>query len=212
MREQPMAWRSMDIAARAPNGRKTPSKDSLHAARTGRRRHRDRIALSADFCPVLHHYPELPGGAGSRTCRRAELPPAVPTLQAASTSLPDIEWLLEIKTFPDAPDATVRPNGRRAGALEMLGKAPGAKVAIFAFDWSVLRAVAARNPALRRLCRPRRKPRAARYLVGPGLRGHVDPAGGGGHRRLGLGGRAEKPDQAEIDEAHELGLKYWPGP
>ena len=45
------------------------------------------------------------------------------------------------------------PELMAARVLEMLEKSPATlNVAILAFDWAVLRAVAALNPALRRVC------------------------------------------------------------
>ena len=82
------------------------------------------IALTADACPVLHHDPELPDGRRIRDLARADLPHSVPPLDAALTRLPNMEWLLEIKTFPDAPERTHPPELMAARVIEVLGNLP----------------------------------------------------------------------------------------
>jgi glycerophosphoryl diester phosphodiesterase len=167
------------------------------------------IALTADGCPVLHHDPELPDGRRIRDLARTELPPSVPTLDAALTRLPDLEWLLEIKTFPDAPERTHQPELIAARVVELLGDLPSTlNVAILAFDWAVLRAVAARNPGLRRVCLTAPKTAKQRALWwGPGFEGTSIPQAVAATGAWGWAAEQNSLSAAEIDEAHALDLK-----
>src|ERR1700722_11161684 len=96
----------------------------LHAAAVSVAGIETDIALSADECPVLHHDPELPDGTRIKDVAQADLPPSVTTLEAALTRLPDTEWLLEIKTFPDAPERTLPPERLATRVLDVLEKFP----------------------------------------------------------------------------------------
>jgi glycerophosphoryl diester phosphodiesterase len=169
------------------------------------------IALSADECPVLHHDPELPDGRRIKDMRLAELPPSVPTLEAALARLPDIEWLLEIKTFPDAPERAHPPELIATRVLEVLRKLPTTlNVAILAFDWAVLRAIATRNPALRRVCLTAPKTAQQRALWwGTGFEGSSIPQAVAATGAWGWAAAQKSLSAAEIDEAHELGLKVF---
>jgi glycerophosphoryl diester phosphodiesterase len=181
----------------------------LYAAALGMAGIETDIALTADGCPVLHHDPELPDGRRIRDLASADLPPSVPTLDAALTHLPDIEWLLEIKTFPDAPERTHQPELMAARLVEVLGKRPTTpNVAILAFDWAVLRAVAVRDPALRRVCLTAPKTAEQRALWwGPGFEGTSIPQAVAATGAWGWAAEQNSLSAAEIDEAHELGLK-----
>jgi glycerophosphoryl diester phosphodiesterase len=169
------------------------------------------IALSADECPVLHHDPELPDGRRIRDMRLAELPPSVPTLEAALARLPDIEWLLEIKTFPDAPERAHPPELIATRVLEVLRKLPTTlNVAILAFDWAVLRAIAVRNPVLRRVCLTAPKTARQRALWwGTGFEGSSIPQAVAATGAWGWAAEQKSLSAAEIDEAHKLGLKVF---
>jgi glycerophosphoryl diester phosphodiesterase len=168
------------------------------------------IALTADFCPVLHHDPELPDGRRIKDLRQAALPASVPTLEAALALLPDTEWLLEIKTFPDAPERSHPPELVTARVLEVLEKIGAQKIVIFAFDWAVLRAVAARQPALRRVCLTAPKTAQHRDVWwGPGYDGMSIPQAVAATGAWGWAAEQKSLTAAEIDEAHELGLKIF---
>jgi glycerophosphoryl diester phosphodiesterase len=181
----------------------------LHAAARGVAGIETDIALTADACPVLHHDPELPDGSRIKDVARADLPPTVPTLEAALACLPDIEWLLEIKTFPDAPERTHTPELIATQVVEVLGKLPTTlNVAILAFDWAVLGAIAVRNPALRRVCLTAPKTAEQRALWwGPGFEGTSIPQAVAATGAWGWAAEQKSLSEAEIDEAHELGLK-----
>ena len=208
MRTSPMAAIYGHRGARAERPENT-IEGFLHAAAQGVTGIETDIALSADACPVLHHDPELQGGSRIKDVARAHLPPAVPTLQEALANLPDTEWLLEIKTFPDAPERTHPPERIAAQVLEVLGKLPTTRnVAILAFDWSVLRAVAVRNPGLRRVCLTAPKTAERRALWwGPGFEGTSIPQAVAATGAWGWAAEQKSLTEAEIDEAHELGLK-----
>jgi glycerophosphoryl diester phosphodiesterase len=182
----------------------------LHAVATGVAGIETDIALTADSCPVLHHDPELADGRGIKEVKLADLPPSVPTLEAALACLPDIEWLLEIKTFPDAPERAHPPELVAARVLDVLGKFPALNAAILAFDWAVLRAVAACNPALRRVCLTAPKTAQQRALWwGPGFEGSSIPQAVAATGAWGWAAEQKHLTEAEIDEAHELGLKVF---
>lgn len=181
----------------------------LHAAAQGVAGIETDIALTADSCPVLHHDPELADGRRIKDVNLADLPPSVPTLEEALTRLPDIEWLLEIKTFPDAPERAHAPELMATQVLEVLEKSPTTlNVAILAFDWAVLRAVAARRSALRRVCLTAPKTAQQRALWwGQGFEGASIPQAVAATGAWGWAAEQKSLTEAEIDEAHELGLK-----
>ena len=182
----------------------------LHAAAVSVAGIETDIALSADECPVLHHDPELPDGTRIKDVAQADLPPSVTTLEAALTRLPDTEWLLEIKTFPDAPERTLPPERLATRVLDVLEKFPTLNGAILAFDWAVLRAIAARNPALRRVCLTAPKTAEQRALWwGPGFEGSSIPQAVAATGAWGWAAAQKSLTAAEIDEAHELGLKVF---
>ena len=134
----------------------------------------------------------------------------MPTLEAALTRLPDTEWLLEIKTFPDAPERTLPPELITTRVLDVLEKFPTLNAAILAFDWAVLRAVEARNPALRRVCLTAPNTAQQRALWwGPGFEGSSIPQAVAATGAWGWAAAQKSLSAAEIDEAHELGLKVF---
>ncbi len=208
MRTTPMAAIYGHRGARAERPENTLDA-FLYAAAAGVAGIETDIALTADACPVLHHDPELPDGSRIKDVRQADLPPSVPTLEAALAALPDIEWLLEIKTFPDAPERTHPPELIATQVVEVLGKRPTTlNVAILAFDWAVLRAVAVRNPVLRRVCLT--SPRTARQRAlwwGPDFEDTTIPQAVAATGAWGWAAEQKNVSAAEIDEAHELGLK-----
>ncbi|HEY1857429.1 glycerophosphodiester phosphodiesterase [Acidocella sp.] len=209
MREQPMATIYGHRGARAERPENT-IEGFVHAVARGVAGIETDIALSADFCPVLHHDPEFSDGRRIKDLPRSELPPEVPTLEAALNRLPDIEWLLEIKTFPDAPERSHPPELVATRVLEVLEKAPAQKIVIFVFDWAVLRAVAAGNPALRRVCLTAPKTAQHRNVWwGPGFDGMSIPQAVAATGAWGWAAEQKSLSQAEIDEAHELGLKIF---
>ncbi len=128
------------------------------------------IAMTADFVPVLHHDAALADGRLICRTRRAELPAHVPDLAAALALAPAGTWLLEVKTYPDRPAESHAPAAVVERVLAVLAGYPAARVSVLAFDWAVLRAVAAQAPGLRRVCLTTPKTAARRDLWwGPGF-------------------------------------------
>jgi glycerophosphoryl diester phosphodiesterase len=110
------------------------------------------IAMTADFVPVLHHDAALADGRLICRTRRTDLPGHVPDLAAALALAPAGGWLLEVKTYPDRPGEAHPPDVVVARVLEVLAAYPAARIRLLAFEWAVLRAVAAQAPGLRRVC------------------------------------------------------------
>ncbi len=128
------------------------------------------IAMTADFVPVLHHDAALADGRLICRTLRADLPAHVPDLAAALALAPAGVWLLEVKTYPDRPGEAHAPDVVVEQVLAVLAAFPAAQVSVLAFEWAVLRAVAARAPGVRRVCLT--SPRTAlrrRVWWGPGF-------------------------------------------
>jgi glycerophosphoryl diester phosphodiesterase len=111
------------------------------------------IAVTADFVPVMHHDAELADGRLIRDLPASECF-GIPTLAESLQALPEMTWLLEIKTYPPHPEKTHPPALMVARVLKVLeaAEADMSRIAIKAFDWEVLREVAKQRPALRRIC------------------------------------------------------------
>jgi glycerophosphoryl diester phosphodiesterase len=111
------------------------------------------IAMTADLVPVIHHDAELADGKLIRDLPLSECF-GLPTLSDSLTALPDMTWLLEIKTYPPHPQKAHKPAVVVARVLEVLDavQADLSRIAIKAFDWEVLREVAKQSPALHRIC------------------------------------------------------------
>ncbi len=112
------------------------------------------VALTRDLVPVLHHDPQLPDGGLIRDLSLQELQrlaPQVPSLARALDAAPDMEWLIEIKTFPDALGKAYPPEVMAKAVLGVLsGKLLRARV--LAFDWRVLSAVRQLSKDFRIFC------------------------------------------------------------
>jgi glycerophosphoryl diester phosphodiesterase len=137
----------------------------LHAQAVGVAGIETDIAMTADFVPVLHHDPQLGDGRLICDLRLSELS-GIPTLAEAFFSVPDMDWLLEIKTFPPRPERSHPPAAVVEKVLEVIAAAqiPQARLRILAFDWAVLREVAVLAPGLRRVCLTEPETEAARDL------------------------------------------------
>ncbi len=125
----------------------------LHAKAAGVAGIETDIALTADLVPVLHHDPELADGRLIRDLAHVKIA-AVPSLAEALAAVPEIDWLLEIKTFPDVPEKSFSPATMAAEVLKILrasGISPG-RFSILAFDWQVLREFATHAPEYRLVC------------------------------------------------------------
>lgn len=135
----------------------------------------------------------------------------IPTLDAALAALDGVDVLIEIKTFPDAPEDTASPAAMADAVLAALMRAGALDCAvIFAFDWRVLREVATRAPELPRCCltEPDTVTAGGLWLDGADL----DEFGGNLPRAVAAtGARLWAPFQARLEEgdlreAHALGL------
>ncbi len=93
--------------------------------------------------PYAQRYPAQQAADGAR----------VPRLDQAIAALPGLDLLIEVKTFPGAPDETAPPATMAAAVIAALRAARAIERAVlFAFDWRVLRAAAVLAPELRRCC------------------------------------------------------------
>jgi glycerophosphoryl diester phosphodiesterase len=168
------------------------------------------IAMTADLVPVLHHDPELADGRLIRNLRFAEVS-GVPSLAEALRTV-DTDWLLEIKTFPPAPEKSFAPAlavekvlGAIAGA-----KIPAARLCILAFDWAVLREVARLAPDIRRVCLTEPATEAARDLWwGPGFATQSTPQAVAKTGAYAWAAFHETLGAPQIAEARSLGLKIF---
>jgi len=124
------------------------------------------IALTADFCSVLHHNPDLADGRLIKDLRLSELPPSIPTLEDALTKFPAANWLLEIKTYPSNPALSHPPSIMAAQTLAAIKASNIAheNITIMAFDWRVLTEIHRLAPHLKRACLTSPKTEAARQL------------------------------------------------
>jgi glycerophosphoryl diester phosphodiesterase len=184
----------------------------LHAKDVGAAGIETDIALTADLVPVLHHDPGLPDGRLIRTLKRADIP-AVPSLAEALVAVHEIDWLLEIKTFPDAPEESFPPPTMADAVLKTLrasGISPS-RFSILAFDWQVLREFAANAPEFRLVCLTAPRQEAARDLWwGPNFETLTTP-----QAVARFGAPVWSPfhktlTEAQIAQAHDLGLKIIP--
>jgi glycerophosphoryl diester phosphodiesterase len=125
----------------------------LHAQNAGVDGIETDIAMTADLIPVMHHDAELPDGRLIRDLPLSECF-GIPTLAESLAALPEMTWLLEIKTYPPHPAKSHPPAFVVARVLEVLDVAAAdpSRIAVKAFDWAVLREVAKQRPALTRIC------------------------------------------------------------
>jgi glycerophosphoryl diester phosphodiesterase len=168
------------------------------------------IAMTRDFIPVLHHDAALPDGRLIKSLNYDELPEYIPTLDEALRAVPDTDWLLEIKTYPPTPGDTHVPALMVEHILPSLGRIDPTRLRILAFDWSVLREIAARAPMLRRICLTTPDTEAARDLWwGPGFAtlsvAHAVAATGA----TGWAASHASLSEAEILAANEAGLEIF---
>jgi len=139
--------------------------------------------------------------------------PAIPTLAAGLAAVPEMDWLLEIKTFPDEADKSHPPEIVVQAVLAVLQAAriPAGRVRMLAFDWRVLDAIRARAPGLALVCLTAPVQETARDVWwGSGYDGLSTPQA---VARFGAGTWSpfHKPLTAEqIAEARGLGLRIVP--
>jgi glycerophosphoryl diester phosphodiesterase len=95
-----------------------------------------------------------------------------------------------------------------AATLAALAGADPSRIAILAFDWSVLRAIAAQAPALRRVCLTAPETEAARRLWwGPDFAGLTTPQAVAATGAWGWAAFAATLQPPQIREAHARGLR-----
>jgi glycerophosphoryl diester phosphodiesterase len=182
----------------------------LHAKAAGVAGIETDIAMTADFVPVLHHDPQLADGRLIRNLFLSELS-GIPTLLEAFRALPDMDWLLEIKTFPPNPEMSHPPGAVVENVLTAIAAAeiPAARIKILAFDWAVLREVARLAPDLQRVCLTEPDTEAARDLWwGNGFAGST-PQAVAATGAYAWSAFHETLDAPGIAEAHALGLKVF---
>ena len=168
------------------------------------------IAVTADFIPVLHHDPHLVDGRLIRDVRFADLPSDVPALARALREIPEIDWLLEVKTFPVAPKQSHNPADMAAAVLAALAGFNLARIRILAFEWEVLRQFATRAPALRRVCLSAPDMAAARSVWwGEGFDAMTIPQAVAASGAQGWAAHHEELSGAEINQARQLGLEIF---
>lgn len=183
----------------------------LHARAVGVGGIETDVALTADCVPVLHHDPALADGRWIRGLSRAELSaaaPDVPDLTAALAAVTDVEWLIEIKTFPDQPGLSWPPGVMAGAVVEAIQQAGLARrVSILAFDWAVLRAVAALAPNIRRVCLTAPETEAVRDLWwGGAVDAATTPAAVAATGASGWAAFHKTLTAPQIAEARRLGL------
>jgi glycerophosphoryl diester phosphodiesterase len=166
------------------------------------------IAVTADFVPVLHHDAALADGRLIKSLNSQDLPAEIPRLYEALRQVAVPEWLLEIKTYPDRPGDSHPPALMAEAVLAVLRHLPGAGVAILAFDWRVLAAVAALDPGLPRICLTAPDTAAARRLWwGAGYDDLTVPKAVAAAGAQGWACQHTALDLAGIAEARALGLR-----
>jgi glycerophosphoryl diester phosphodiesterase len=162
------------------------------------------IALTADFVPVLHHDAALADGRLIKDVRFGELPEGVPALAAALRAAPGVEWLLEVKTYPDRVGETHAPGVMVREMLAVMGEA---RVCVLAFDWAVLREVAVQAPGVRRVCLTAPETVAAREVWwGAGFEGMSVPQAVAAAGAYGWAGFQGAMTGAKMAQARALGL------
>lgn len=173
------------------------------------------IALTRDFIPVVHHDPNLPQGNFIRDLSFEELQrlaPHVPTLIQALEAAPDLEWLIEIKTFPDAPGRTHGPEIMAEAVLGVLKNAAKLRQAcILAFDWRVLFAARQSAPGIRLICLTEAATEHSRNVWwGEGITEMATPDAVAQAAAYGWAPFHTTLTMEQIARAHFVGLKVFP--
>jgi glycerophosphoryl diester phosphodiesterase len=168
------------------------------------------IALTADFVPVLHHDAALTDGRLIKDVAAAALPEFIRTLARALREVPGVEWLLEVKTYPAQPGQTHPAALMVEKILPVLEGIPLERLHILAFDWVVLREVAARAPKLRRVCLTAPDMAVARQIWwGEGFSGLTIPQAVAASGAWGWAGLQTAMTEMEVVQANALNLKVY---
>jgi glycerophosphoryl diester phosphodiesterase len=173
------------------------------------------VALTRDFVPVLHHDPELPRGDFIRDLSFAELlrlAPRIPTLVQALEAAPGMEWLIEVKTFPDAPGKTHAPGVMAEAVFGVLQNTGNMRQAcVLAFDWRVLSEIRQLSQDIRLICLTNAETEQARDLWwGSGFSEAATPDAVAQMQPYGWAPSHATLTTAQILQAHSLGLKVFP--
>ena len=143
----------------------------------------------------------------------------IPTLVEVLASCASLDFLIEVKTFPDQPEATLAPKQLVEVVVGTLREAKAInKAVLYAFDWRVLEAAALLEPALRRGCltEPQTLERSELWFGQTRLAAFAPCRPGSVPRAVASTGAAvwapfhETLDAAEMDEARRLGLAVIP--
>ncbi|HTQ70890.1 MAG TPA: glycerophosphodiester phosphodiesterase family protein [Acidocella sp.] len=143
----------------------------------------------------------------------------IPALRDVLADSAPLDLLVEIKTFPDRPEATLVPARLVEEVVRVLRETGAVRNAVlFAFDWRVLEAAAMLEPALRRCCltAPETVKRADLWFGKTRLDLCAPETPGSVARAVASTGSAmwapfhEMLDAAAMDEARRLGLAVIP--
>jgi glycerophosphoryl diester phosphodiesterase len=171
------------------------------------------VALTRDLVPVLHHDPDLFADNFIRDMDFEQLhrqAPHIPTLARALQAAPRMQWLIEIKTFPGAPEKTWPPAVMAESVIAVLGNQEISQACILAFDWRVLSAVAVAAPELRRICLTAPETEQARFTWwGKDMIGAV-PDAVARVKAYGWAPFHASLTASEIERARDLGLRIFP--
>ena len=141
------------------------------------RRHRDRHRPDRGCLPGAASRPGTPRWPPDQGCRQGGPSPlGAHTSRPRSPTSPTLNGCWKSRHSRIA-ERTHPPELIAAQVIEVLGKLPTTRnVAILAFDWAVLRAIAVRNPGLRRVCLTAPKTAQRRtFWWGPGFEGTSIP-------------------------------------
>ena len=111
------------------------------------------LAVTADDVLVISHDPVLADGTVIRESRAADLLDRVPLLDQVFRLTADsrIELNLEVKSYPDAPQYTPRPETFVALLLDRIAAFGMAdRVMVESFDFRILEAIKVQAPGIRR--------------------------------------------------------------
>jgi glycerophosphoryl diester phosphodiesterase len=173
------------------------------------------VALTRDLVPVLHHDPEISQSRLIRDLSLTELhrlAPKIPTLAQALHISRALEWLIEIKTYPDAPEKSASPGIMAEAVLAVLQNAGQlGQSCILAFDWRVLAAVAKNTTEVRRICLTTPATERSRNIWwGDANSAAPTPDAVARTNAYGWAPHYATLTAEQLERAHRLGLKVYP--
>lgn len=143
----------------------------------------------------------------------------IPALGDVLAECGPLDLLIEVKTFPDRPEATLAPKRLVEEVLQALRETDSIRKAVlYAFDWRVLEEAAALEPALRRCCltEPETVKRADLWFGKTRLEAFAPETPGNVPRAVASTGSVvwapfhKMLDEAEMAAARSLGLTVIP--